>query len=76
MPNYPKFLKRNPSPWGLDFCDLIIICFCLLLSSITGVASWLTFPFCLVGLFISKILRRYIDFTVIFVKRVNYWGKF
>jgi hypothetical protein len=73
MANYPKFLKRNPSAWGLDFY-LATICSCLLFSALAGFVSWLTLLICLMGLGISKVLRRYIDFTVIFVKKVDYWG--
>lgn len=73
---YPKFLKKHPQVWGFDFYDLGIIALCLLVATIFSLPSWMALILCIIGIFITKILRRYIDFTVILLKKVDRWGEF
>lgn len=61
MRRYPKFLRSSPSFMGLDFFDLGIIGFMLILAVIVNWSAPVTLILSFVLIIITKYLRQKVD---------------
>ena len=62
MARYPKFLKTNPTFWGLNLMDLGLVALGLFLARFVDNA-YAAPAFCLSLIAAHKALSKYLDFT-------------
>jgi hypothetical protein len=63
MRRYPKFMKALPEFYGLSFVDLGFLMAGLYLSMMLNLNPLFSIVLCSLGVIISKIVRKYFDFT-------------
>lgn len=77
MRTYPKFLKRTPTFFGLNFIDIGLVMASLLLAMILNLTPFMALVIATVLILIAKALRKYLDFTALFVsKKENRYDSF
>lgn len=69
MKKFPQFLKTNPTLHGLQFSDIAVLMVVLYIGMLSNLNSLTTLLLSVVAIGVTKILRRYLDFTGIFVPR-------
>ena len=77
MRTYPKFLKRTPTFFGLNFIDIGLVMASLLLAMILNLTPFMALVIATVLILMAKALRKYLDFTAFFVsKKENHYDSF
>ncbi len=69
MRTYPKFLKKTPTFFGLDFIDIALIMASLFLAMIFNLSPFTALIIGALMIGVSKYVRKNFDLTALFIAR-------